>query len=148
MKLFARSIAAVSILLAVAALVLAAGVEGAWKGKVTFDRTAMPKAPNPQAQKQMEDGLAMVKKMAISLTLRPNKTYTAVATNVPGRTGPEKSEGTWKQQGNTLWLTSVKENGKPAKDKTPQKFMILDGGKKLSLSAAGMPAWVKVTFTR
>lgn len=147
MKILTR-ILAVGLWAAFAASLLAADVTGVWKGKVSFDRTQMPKSQNAEQQKGMEAGLAMVKNLQVVLTLKANKTYTAVAKNVPGKEGDQKSEGTWKQEGNTLWLTTVTDNGKPSKDKKPQKFLVLEGGKKLSLAAEGMPKFMKVTFTR
>ena len=71
----------------------------------------------------MDAGLAQIKKMVVTLELKPNKTYVADAKNLPGKKAPEYNEGTWKQEGNTLWLTSTKSNGKPTTDKKPQKFL-------------------------
>ena len=147
MKILARTLIAAAFV-AHAASLLAVNVVGVWKGKVTIDSASAPKPQNDQQKQAMEGGMAMVKKMVVTLTLKTNKTYTAEAKNAPGKPGPEKSEGTWKQEGNALWLTPAKDNGKPAPDKKPQKFLILDGGRKLSLAAEGMPPWVKVTFTR
>ena len=107
MNLFARVLGP-SIVIGIAAFILAAGVAGKWKGKVILDTSKMPKAQNPQQQKAMENGFAGVKKMVIMLELKANKTYIADAQNMPGKAAPEHNEGTWKQEGNTLWLTSTK----------------------------------------
>ncbi len=147
MKLTTRVFAFLA-LASLAAAALPAGVVGTWKGKVTVDTSKAPKPTNPQQQKSMDAGLAMLKKLEIILNVKPNKTFVVDAKNIPGKPAPERSEGTWKQEKNVLWLTSVKDNGKPAKDKKPQKFLILDGGRKLSLTQEGMPPWVKVVFTR
>ena len=132
----------------IAGSVLGAGIVGKWKGKVVIDTSKFPQAQSPEQKKAMESGLAMLKKMQFSLNFKANNTYIAEATNVPGQTGPQKDEGTWKLEGNTLWLTSVKENGKPSHDKKPKKFLVQNGGKKISLAEAGLPPGVTVFFVR
>lgn len=139
---------ALGMIVLLASSVLAVNVVGKWKGKVVVDTTKFPKASNPDQQKAMDSGLAMLKKMQFSIDLKANKTYVAVATNLPGHAGPQKDEGTWKLDGNTLWLTSVKQNGKPAQDKKPKKFLVQDGGKKITLGEAGLPPGVAVFFVR
>ena len=146
MKFFVR-VLFVSLLAVLAASLLASNLVGTWKGKITIDQAGIPKVSDPQ-QQMVNSQVEAAKKMTITLTLKANKTYTADVKGVPGKTGTEKNEGTWKQDGTTLWLTSVKDNGKPASDKKPQKFLVLDGGKKLTLAAEGMPAFIKITFTR
>ena len=147
MKILSRVLFA-SALAILSASLLAANVVGTWKGKITIDSSKAPKPANPEQQKAVENGLAQVKKMVLTLNLKADKTYTVDASNVPGQTKNQKSEGTWKQDGNTVLLTEVKDNGKPTNDKQPKTLTILEGGKKLSLSAPGMPPFVKVTFTR
>ena len=146
-----RSIRRIFVIVFVAALaasVLAVGVVGKWKGKINIDASKLPKAANPQQQQAMQTGLAGVKKAELTLDLKANKTYTADAKNLPGKTGVERNEGTWKQEGNTLWLTTNKTNGKPVADKKPQKFLIKDGGRKIVLAQEGMPPFLSIIFTR
>lgn len=144
----ARRIFVSVLLAALAASILAVGVVGKWKGKINIDASKLPKAANPQQQKSMEAGLASVKKADLTLNLKANKTYIADAKNLPGKTGVERNEGNWKQEGNTLWLTTTRTNGKPVQGKKPQKFLITDGGRKIVLAAEGMPPFMSIVFTR
>jgi hypothetical protein len=138
----------VAALASLSATLMAANIVGTWKGKVTVDLSKAPKAQNDQQRAMMDKILADVRKMDIRLTIRANKTFAAVAKRSPSRPGPQNTEGTWKQEGSTLWLTSLKVDDKPAKDKKPQRFQILENGKKLSLNQEGMPTWIKIIFTR
>ena len=137
--------------LAVAAPGLAQNVVGNWKGKVVLDATKIPKAPNAEAQKRVDAGLAMVKKLQIGLSLRANKTFLATVSGGPVGAGKKQtSEGTWKQSGSTILLTSTKQNGKPAKDNSPQTLTIAPGGRSLTMKPGGKGSapGVKILFTR
>lgn len=127
---------------------MAQNLVGVWKGKVEVDMSQLPKNLTPQQKQMMDQGLAVAKKMVITLNLRANKTYMASVTGLPqaaAQKGPNTNEGTWRVQGSKLFLTSVKENGKPAKSKTPQQFTIAPGGKSFWLQ--GGPGG-KVVFRR
>lgn len=143
-----RRFIALAITMSLAASLLAAGITGKWKGKVVLDASKLPGAQNEQQRKQMEAGFAMIKKMVIHLDLKANKTYVADAKNMPGGQPDQHSEGTWKQDGNTLWLTAIRDNGKPANDKKPQRFLIQDKGRKLVMAESGMPPGIQIFFTR
>ena len=87
----------------------------------------------------MNDGLEGVKKLQLSLVFKANKTYLAEAKNVPGKQGTQKSEGTWKQDGNTLTASS---NGGgrelltfESQEPVPSKWERFDPAGALELSA-------------
>jgi hypothetical protein len=143
-----RRFLALSIAMSISASLLAVGVVGKWKGKVVLDVSKLPKAQNEQQKKSMEAGFAMVKKMVIILDLKANKTYTGEAKNMPGGQPDQRSEGTWRQEGNVLWLTSIRDNGKPATDKKPQKFLIQDKGRKLVMAESKLPPGIEIFFSR
>lgn len=154
MKLPHKILAVLTALVVLTTAGLAQNLAGVWRGKIKIDMSAMPKNLTPEQRKGLETGLAMAKKMIITLTLRANKTYTAAVTGMPQmgpQSGKNASEGTWKIQGKTLWLTSLKENGKPAKSKGPQQFTIANDSKSFWLNSparGGMGAGSKLLFVR
>lgn len=148
MSVSARLLAVLSAAV-VAALLLAAPITGTWKGKVLVDASKLPKLTNPEQQKKLAEAMSQVAKMRINLNLNVNKTFKAQATGVPGKPGqPQTTEGTWKQEGDVIWLTSTKDNNGPAKDKKPQKVQVLESGKKLKLVPGPEGQGITIIFTR
>ena len=107
---------------------------GVWKGKASLDVSKLPKAKSPQAQKQMDAGIAQLKKMVVVLTLKKGGTYLVTVTGAPGATASQNEEGTWKLDKTTLTTTATKQNGKPPRaGEKPQKLTYDKAKKTLSM---------------
>ncbi len=117
-------------------------VVGSWKGHLIMDTTKMPKAPNAQAQAQMDQGMAKLKKTVISITFKGNKTFSATTSGMPGQDKPQN--GTWTQSGNTVTLTGT--NKGPDGKAHPQTFTLSKDGKTLSTAVSG--GAVKIVLAR
>jgi NACalpha-BTF3-like transcription factor len=140
--------------LALAALTTTAfaapAVVGTWSGKVVFDTSKLPKATTPEQKKMMDDMMAQVKKMRVTLKLNSNKTFTVKSPAAFGQPA-HAAEGTWKQSGQKLTLTTTKEDGKKpsAESAKPQDLTISKDGKSLTLVPPGAQAQsFKFIFTR
>ncbi len=127
-----------------------ADVSGAWNGRIDASSLKLPpeatktKEAKAQVSKMFED----IKKFKIKLTLNKNKTFKVAATgNIGGKPINSTSEGKWTQSGNTITMTSTKQDGKPAADKTPVKATVSGDGRTMTLSDPKMMG-AKVIFTR
>ncbi len=132
------SISAAVLVCLVVAAIAAGNVTGVWKGTIKLDTSKLPKPKNAQEQQMMQQGIDMVKKMKITLTLNANKTYSASFTGGPG--GASKtSTGKWVQSGNTVTITPVKEDGKAVtgNQAKPQKLTVSSDGKTLTMTPPG-----------
>jgi hypothetical protein len=134
MKLLRTALA--SILALTACLSLGQSVLGRWKGQISV----LPIDKNIQMTEQERQVINVVmktlKNVRVLLTLAPNKSYTAVFTGLP-RGEKQKNEGSWKLEGNKLWLTAKITNGKPSKVKKPQAVILSKDRKTLTLMATG-----------
>src|SRR5438876_11018219 len=108
-----RLLVVVTAIVALSSAVAASTPVGTWKGHIIIDMSKLPKAPNPQAQQQMDQGVAKAKQIVVTLKLSANKTYTSDAVGAPG---DPKDNGTWSLNGKTLSITSKKTG--PANGKT------------------------------
>lgn len=138
----------------------AQNVNGAWKGKVEFDMSTLPKAQNDAQQKQMLEAVKkMMGNMTMKLTLNANKTFSMVVTGLPSMGGPQgqapkdqTAKGTWTQKGNEITLKVTETNGeKPKTENPPQKLTVSKDGKTLTMVPNAPGAQIgksKVVFTR
>lgn len=103
-------------------------------------------------KKAVEQQLAEAGKLTISLTLRPNNTFTLSFNPPAGMAGAQKMtvEGKWLQKGTTVTLTATRQNGKavPAKDQQPQTMTVASGGKTMRWSQGKDPRQGTIVFTR
>lgn len=145
----------------IVAVALAQNVTGAWKGKVQFDMSALPKGQNAEQQKQMVEAVKkMMGDMTMKLTLNSNKTFTMVVTGLPqmgGATAPKQKDqtakGTWTQKGNVLTLKMTESNGeKPKGNNDPQTLTVSKDGKTMTMvpkaPGAAQMGKSKIVFTR
>ena len=110
---------------------------GTWKGHIVLDVAKLPKAPNPQAQKMMDEQIAKAKAAVIKLTFKANKTFTATSTGMPG--SDNSDNGTWTQTGNTVTIKSTKPSKNPQVPTKPtQNLTLSSDGKTMTLSAGKM----------
>lgn len=123
--------AALSILTAIAA---PASVVGAWKGKLSIDKSKMPPSVTPDQIKSFESHFS---KITLMLDLKKDGTFTIKADGVPSQTPAKSQSGTWTLKGNQLTIQAGK--GKP------QVFTVAKNGKSFSASQFG---GVIATFKR
>ena len=151
MKLALRLPVLLSLAVCCAAFALAAGsVVGTWKGVIVMDTSKLPKPKDANQQKMMDAGIAMVKKMKITLNLKADKTYAASFSGGPD--GASKtSTGKWSQSGTTVTMTPQKDGGKPVtgEQAKPQKLTVSADGKTLTMSPPSQGGMsVKIVFSR
>ena len=119
---------------ALSSIALAAGsVVGAWKGHVVMNMTNLPKNLTPQQKQMVDQGMAQIKSMVLTLNFKAGGAYVATATGGPMKK-TDTQTGTWKQTGNNVVLTQKKKDGTPGK---PETFKLAPNGKTLTLD---MPA--------
>ncbi len=135
--------------------VFAQSVVGAWHGHFVIDRTTLPKAQTPQQQQQMQQRLkmmdGMLQRAKLNLNLTSAKTYVFTGEGLPTTKGIQTSEGVYSLAGNSLILTSKKENGKPPTGMSarPQRVAIGARGRTLTLMVPnGGPVKISIVFTR
>ncbi len=133
-------------LVAVASLSFCQNPVGAWKGKLNVNTATMPKASTPEQQKMIDKLLAQVKAATLKLDMKANKTFAIQIPSIAGQRA-RNAEGKWSQSGRTITLITTKEDGKPPKDKKPQKMIIDASGKKMSLTPTGSKQ-AAIIFTR
>lgn len=143
-----KKFAALTALMLLTLTAFAQNPVGAWKGKISIDRAALPKVTDPQQKKMMDTALTSVEKMTISLNMKSNKTFTLVIPPFMGNPGVN-AEGTWSQKGNTITMVTTKANGQPPKKKDSQPMVITPDGKKMTMTPSnnGMGK-TKITFKR
>jgi hypothetical protein len=143
-----KKFAALTALMLLTLTAFAQNPVGAWKGKITVDRSALPKV-DPQQQKMVDQALTQVEKMVIKLNMKSNKTFTMVVPPFMGNPGVN-AEGTWSQKGSTITMVTKKANGQaPKSGEKPQPMTITADGKKMTMTppSSGMGK-TKITFTR
>jgi hypothetical protein len=128
----------------------ATNVVGTWSGKVVFDTSKLPKPSTPEQKKQFDTAMAQLDKYRVTLKLKANKTFTV---NSPAGFGQpaHAAEGTWKMRGQTVTLTTTKEDGKKptAESAKPQDMTVAKDGKSITmLPPKGQAAMFKVVFKR
>ena len=104
---------------------LAADVVGKWSGKIEIE---VDKAT------QAKMGGAAPKSPGLTLELRSDKTYKGTQSGNPD--GKDRtSEGKWKLEGNTLTLSPLKRDGKPATGDgaKPRTYVLSKDGKTLTM---------------
>lgn len=107
---------------------------GTWKGKSQIDTSKMPKAKDAEQQKKINEFLAQLKKLSITLNLKKGGLYTVNIANAPGPQPNQSEEGTWKVQKDQLITTATKENGKaPRPNNKPQTLTIDKAHKHLTM---------------
>jgi hypothetical protein len=120
---------------------------GAWNGKLQLDTSQMPKAKTAEQQKMIDKALAQVRALTLKLNLKADKTFTVSVPPIMGQP-THTASGTWTQKGRTVTMITLKEDGKPPKDKKPQSMTIDPSGKKMVLVAGDGPRAQKVVFTK
>ncbi len=102
------------------ATVAQADLVGKWKGTV---KTETP---------GVELGGIQTQTPKLELVIKADGTYIQNSSNPDGTT--KRTEGTWKQENNTVLLTAVKQDGKPVTKEigTPRKFTLKEKGKAMS----------------
>jgi hypothetical protein len=135
--------------LILASLAMAADPAGTYSGKILIDKSKMPKAPNPEQQKQMDAMFAKIGLMKINLVMKSNKTFTI---SMEGGPLPKKNDaqGTWSQKGDTVTMKTTKQDGKDVSGANGQvqNLTLSKDGRTLTLDAAGMGAPGKIVFTK
>lgn len=123
----------------IVSVAVAASPVGSWVGKIVIDKMP-PMPPNATAQQkqQVQGMLDQLKKVRINMSIKANKTFAVKAPSMFGQPATN-AEGTWKQTGSTITLTTTKENGKPAAGTKakPQDFTLSKDGKTISMSGMG-----------
>lgn len=109
----------------------AGNAAGIWKGRIVVDFSKMQKTATAEQQKMINAQVEAVKKIAVTIVLKPNGTYTSSTTGLPGATKPKEDGGTWKQSGNKVTFTASKPTqGKPESQtltmSSDGKGMVLD----------------------
>jgi len=108
----------------------AQSVVGTWHGRFSVDTSKLPKVTDLKQKQLLSDGLKRMHttlgRAVMTLTLKGDKTYRFVGENLPGPNKSSHTEGTYAQVGNTLTLTTKKENGKPPKGEAlkPHKLTV------------------------
>ena len=102
------------------ATVAQADLVGKWKGTV---KTETP---------GVELGGIQTQTPKLDLVIKADGTYIQNSSNPDGTT--KRTEGTWKQENNTVFLTAVKQDGKSVTKEigTPRKFTLNEKGKTMS----------------
>lgn len=143
MKAFSRiALATFAIALIATASVASVKVTGKWKGHVSIDMSQMPKNIPPDQRKMVENQMALIKGIVITLNLKADNTFTQSAIGGPLKTAKTGS-GTWKLSGNALTLTADKKTASMAGNNS-QTLTVSKDGKKISGGQRGG----LVVFTR
>jgi hypothetical protein len=97
-----------------------ADLSGKWKGTV---KTETP---------GVELGGIQTQTPKLDLVIKADGTYIQNSSNPDGTT--KRTEGTWKQEKSNVFLTAVKQDGKPVTKEigTPKKFTLNEKGKAMS----------------
>lgn len=112
-------------LLVLVASIASADLAGKWKGTV---KTETPGVNLGGLQTQTPK---------IDLVIKADGTFIQNTANPDGTT--KRTEGTWKQEKNTVILTSVKQDGKPVSKENgaPRKFTLNEKEKSMSRNISG-----------
>lgn len=147
-KISALAVAFVAVVAVSLAANLDTNIVGKWNGSIQVDTSKIPPMTDPAMKKKVDETLAKLKKAKIVVMIKKDHTYTTKSTGMPNMAGgPDKntvSEGTWKQDGKVVTLTTTKEDGKPAKNAgDSQAFTISKDGKSMSANLPGATVVLK-----
>lgn len=142
-----RSFATLALVLVGTSLSLAQSPVGSWKGKIDFKLPPMP-ANAPEQQKAMVKQIAdQMKKVAIALTVKGNKTYVMTISGAPMQSQKSQTqEGTWSQSGDKITFTNKPNAKEPNQPKQPLSGTITKNGKTLTFQIPNGQG--SLTFTR
>jgi len=102
-----------------------AEVSGTWIGKIQTDVSKFPEKYRAQVQ-------AGLGKSKVSMTFKPNHTFTSVGSGPDGVS--HVSAGTWTQKGNIVILVTKTFDGKPRAGDPPRNIVVGKGGKTLVMT--------------
>lgn len=148
MRFASLALAATTLFVVTASAAFGQNITGNWNGRVDMSGAKLPKAQNAQMQAQMDQMLAMLKKVRFTLTLNKNKTFKMVVPPSGMTKTAQVAEGTWTQSGVKGTMTVTTENGKPAKKKESLPMVIAKDGKSISIMPPNSNGMGKMLFTR
>lgn len=101
---------------------------GEWSGTLTLEVANPEKAKDPETLKMKEGLEAMLGKVKVALTMRPDGTFSLVASQ-PGKESPDRVEGKWVLKQNKLEMLTVTQNGVAPKKEDKKVFTVAKDGK-------------------